>query len=403
MKAQTQKPALKQLNCPNCGTGLSQFNPGAQTLVCPNCGSYVAVGAGAPEVTGKTRKLPNPPKPIEIGATITIEDTSYFVMGRVVYMGWDDEDRWQWNEWLVGADDGRLLWLSYDEKGFSIYKKERFREPFNARQDRTITLKGKTLMVKERYPARIIGAEGELTWRAKEDERLYVAEGAQHGIRFSVQQTDEEIEVYTGRGVSELDIAQSFNDERWIKQVKRRIQRGDNMRLAAGLAILFAIAALSMALMTSAIGERVEERTVPLRESAEYIPLEFNRAERPAVVDMRLTGSLPENTFIDVDVSMFAPDGTETYLFTKSFWHETGYDEDGFWRETDYNNTGMFVPLQAGSHRLMIQVDDATFQGGMEAQVSIRRNIWVAQWFVAYAVVIGGVGVLLYMAAPNTK
>lgn len=397
------KPALKQLQCPNCGAALSQFNPGAQTIVCPTCGSYVAVGAGDPEVTGKTRKLPSPPKPIELGKTITVQGTSYMVLGRVAYMGWDDEDRWRWDEWLVGADDGRMLWLAYDEKGFSIFKKERFREPFNAQSDRSITLKGKTLYVKERYPARIVGAEGELTWRAKENERLYVAEGAQGGLRFSVQQTDEEIEVYTGRGVSELDIAKSFNDEKWIKQVQARKQRGENMRFAAGLCILFAIAALSAALMTSAIGERVQQITVPLRESAEYVPLEFNRAERPAVVDMRLMGSIPENNYVDVDVSMIAPDETETYLFTKSFWHETGYDEDGFWRETDYNNTGMFVPLQEGAHRLMIRVDEQTFQGGMEAEVTVRRNIWVAQWFIGYAVVIGGVGVLLYMAAPTTK
>ncbi|MEM6282964.1 MAG: hypothetical protein AAF787_12270, partial [Chloroflexota bacterium] len=78
------RTVLKELKCPNCGTALSQYTPGAQTLVCHNCGSYVAVGAGDPEVTGKTRKLPAPAVPVEIGKTITVEGVDYLVMGRVV-------------------------------------------------------------------------------------------------------------------------------------------------------------------------------------------------------------------------------------------------------------------------------------------------------------------------------
>ncbi|MEO1444323.1 MAG: DUF4178 domain-containing protein, partial [Chloroflexota bacterium] len=287
------RTVLKELQCPNCGTALSQYTPGAQTLVCHNCGSYVAIGAGDAEVTGKTRKLPAPAVPVEIGKTITVEGVKYMVLGRVVYLGWDDEDRWQWDEWQVGAEDGRMLWLAYDEKGFSIYKKERFRSQFNARTDRAIELKSGTFPIHELYPARIVGAEGELTWRAQEDERLYVAEGARGGQRYSVQQTEEEIEVYTGVGVSELEVAKAFNDEKWIKRVNARVTRGEHMRMIGGLSILFAIGAIAMAIAVSAIGERVEQTVVPIRESAEFVDVDFNQPGRPAVVNMSLRGGLP--------------------------------------------------------------------------------------------------------------
>lgn len=401
--AVANKPALKELTCPNCGTGLSQYTSGAQTIVCHNCGSYVTIGVGDPEVTGKSRRLPRPAKPVRIGKTITIEGTSYMVLGRVRYTGWDDEDRWSWDEWMIGSDDGRLLWLAYDEKGFSIYTKQRFREQFDPRTSMSIKIKDKNYPIVERYTARIVGAEGELTWRAKENERLYVAEGSRGGLRYSVQQTDEELEVYTGKAVSELDIAKSFDDKAWVRQVQARINRGENMRLAAGLTILFAIAALSLAIFTSAFGERVEQTSMRLAETQQSFPVNFNQAGRPALVNVSLNGALPENTFVDLDVSMVAPDGTESFLFTKSFWHETGFDEDGFWRETDYNENGMFVPLDSGEHRLMVTVPDNAPAANLTADVTIRRNVWVAQWFVGYAVVMGIVGVLMYMAAPSTK
>lgn len=398
------RPALKQLNCPNCGAGLSQFNPGSQSLVCPSCGSYVAIGAGDAEIIGKTRRLPKPPVPVEIGKTITVEGTSYLVMGRVMYQGWDDEDKWQWNEWLVGADDGRMLWLSYDEKGFSLYKKERFREEFNARTSPMLTLKGKRLRIRERYPAKIIGAEGELTWRASENEQLYVAEGAQQGMRYSVQQSSEEMEVYTGRGVDELDVAKAFDDANWIKRVENRLQRGENFRMIGGLSIMFAVAALFFGGIFGATGESVQQMTVPITANqSQFVPVTFDQPNRPAIVDMRLNGSIPENNSIDIDVSMLAPDETESYLFSKSFWHETGYDDEGFWRDVRTTGNGMFVPLSAGQHNLKIDVETITFSGPMSADIIIRRNIWVAQWFVGYAVLVAVVGVGFFMAAPSKK
>ena len=404
MSAQKRKRSvLKQLQCPNCGTALSQYTPGTQTIICPNCGSYVAVGAGDPEVTGKSQRLSRSPKPIELGTVLTIDQKDYMVLGRVMYSGWDDEESWRWNEWMLGAEDGRTLWLSYDEKGFGLFKKERFREQFNTRSSKKLTLGDKNYFVRERYPAKILGAEGELTWRAKENDQLFVAEGGQAKSRFSVQQTDDSIEVYTGTSVSELDIAKSTGDAGWVRRVEARIATGGYMRLFAGLAVLFAIGALSLALALSAVGENIEETTVELREAQSMLTLEFDQPGRPALVSMRMNGGIPVGNYVDVDVSVEAPDGTESYLFTKSFWHETGVDEDGRWVETDYNEEGRFVPLESGRHRLIIEVSEQTFSGDLSAEVRVRRNIWVMRWLFGYAFLAAGLGIFSYMSAPNVK
>lgn len=395
--------AIQQIQCPNCGAALSQYSAGTQTIICSSCGSYVAIGTETPDIIGKSRKLPKPSAPIEIGSSLQLDNITYQVLGRVVYMGWDDEDRWQWDEWMLGSPDGRMIWLSYDETGFGLFTKKRFREQFNAQRDAILSMGELRVPIHERYPAKIVGAEGELTWRVQEGERLYIAEGAKNGKKYSIQQTDEEMEVYEGKKVSPLEIAKAFNDPKFVRRVQSRINRAQNMKIMGQLSILFAIVGIAMAIATSAIGEQIQELTVPLRPNTPTeVKVDFNQAGRPAVVDFQLSGSLPENTFLDIDLDMIAPDETESYLFSKSFWHETGYDDEGFWRDVRTNGSGMFVPLSTGVHRLKVTIDPAsTYTGDVSALVSIRRNIWVAQWFIAYAVLSGIMGVLIWMSAPN--
>jgi len=357
---------------------------------------------GEPEVIGRSRKLPKPPVPVQLGKTITIDDNEYMVLGRVVYQGWDDEDRWTWNEWMLGAQDGRMLWLSYDEKGFGLFTKKRFREKFDIQSDRSLQMGETRVSIRERYPAKIIGAEGELTWRAQENERLRMAEGAHAGKRYSIQKTGEELEIYEGRGVSEKQIAKSFNDENWVRRVERREARRANRKLIGAICIIFAFVSLSVALMLSALGQTVvQDQSVPLSATGATVPVTYTEARRASHVRLRLQGSIPENTFIELDVNMIAPDETISYLFSQSFWHETGYDEDGFWRETDYNTGGMFVPLDTGEHQLQIVVAESTAPGGLTATITVKKNIVVVQWFIGYAVLIGIAGVLFYMSVPS--
>jgi ribosomal protein S27E len=395
---------LKELKCPNCGTPLSQYNPSAQTVVCHNCGSYVAVGMGDPTIAGKTRKLPKSPVPVKLGERFTVDGQSYLVLGRVMYQGWDDEDSWRWNEWMLGAENGQMLWLSYDEKGFGLFTKKRFREQFDPRSSSVLRIGDLSVPIRERYPAKILGAEGELTWRAQENEQLYMAEGARNGKRYSIQKTDEELEIYEGRGVSEKAIAESFGDQEWLTRITRREQAAGNRKTIGGLCLLFAVASVALAIMFSGMGERVQEMSIPLTVEGASVPVTFDRAGRPAAVEMQLRDSLPENTTVDIDVSIISPDNTESDLFSQSFWHETGVDEDGFWRETDYRGTGIFVPLSNGEHRLRINVDTTTYNGpALTANVSIKRNIVVVQWFFGYAIVIGIIGVLFYMSVPSKR
>lgn len=404
----SEQTVLKRLECPNCGSGINQLMPNTQTLVCQNCGSHVAIGAGDAEVLSKGgRKLPPSPVPINLGDTIKLLGDEYFVMGRVIYRGWepgDTSDYWVWNEWLLGAQNGQMLWLVHDETGLGLFRKIRFRSQFDAKTSRTLEVgDGKKAFINERYPAQIVGAEGELTWRATRGEQLWVAEGAGFGKKYSIQQTESELEVHEGKAISEIELADAAGNETWKSQIKNRANWGLTLGLMALIAVIFGVVALVGAAMANATGDVITDETITLSKAnpEATFPINFAQAERPAIVGINMQSSLPENSALDVEISIISPDETETVLFETEFWHETGRDEDGPWREWSYSGSDMFVPFQAGDHTMKFILGDSPIDT-MTANIEIRANHIVPVWLIVYGVIVGGAGiVLLFFAAKR--
>lgn len=387
---------LKRLACPDCGSPLDQRSAATQAVVCPTCGSHVAIGSGDPEKLGDGRRPPRSPVPIELGDTATFGNVEHVVLGRVVYRGWsqhDSSDQWTWHEWMVGTSDGRMLWLTHDEKGFAIYRKLRIREAFDPMSDWQIPIgNGQTVRVHERYPAEIIGAEGELTWRATPGEAMFVAEGANHNRRYSVQKTAEEFEFHEGIPYDERDVALAFGKEDWAARVKRRASSGQTRTGVAVLCLIFAVLGFVGAIVASGTGEVAQSQQLQLSQAQPVgsVPVVFDMVERPAIVQVSLPGqSLPENSVVDLDVNVIAPNGERTYLFAQELWHETGVSEGEFWRETQYRTSELFVPMETGEHQLEFTYDAATStaQQNLTLSVIVQRNHVMPNWLVVYAII----------------
>lgn len=394
---------LKEITCPSCGASVPQYDPASQTLVCRQCGAHIATGGEAAQLMGKkSNRIPRPPVPINLGETFTYEDVQYTVLGRVIYQGWDDEERWTWHEWLLGSSMGRMLWLSHDEKGLSLYEKIRFRGAFDPQRDRVLdTPDGQKIRIHERYPARIIGAEGELTWQAQIDERSYVAEGAGHGKRYSVQQTANEMEIYVGHAIDELAVAQSFNDDDWVKRVKQRERNRLTMAVIGILCLIFAGIALIMAVTASFSGDVTARETITLGRDLPPVSIPVTLTEsRAAIVGIRLQGGIPQNTFVDIEVSITSPDETVEDLFFQDIWYETGYDDEGPWSERQYENSDMFVPTQSGPHVLLMEFDPESSASinQITLNVEVRDNHVLPMWFMVYAVIAGVTGGMAFIS-----
>jgi len=400
MSATAKRTLLKEIKCPNCGAPVPQYSPDAQTIVCSSCGSFLAMDMEGPSVTGKARKAPAPPVPIEIGSSARLQDTDFFVLGRVLYRGWDDEDKWLWDEWLLGGADGRLLWLSYfpeDNEGFTLFKKLRVREPFDAKTSPSLpTGSGSTVLVHERYPAQIMTAEGELTWRGKPGDSLYMAEAFGQGKRYSVQQTDEELEIHEGVPLTEQEVAQAFNNREWLTAIQKRANQGQTQTIVGLLFLAFAALGLVAAIWSSATGEPALTQSLTLSRANPVgaIPIEFDQVGRASIVSVQAQGSLPLPSSIDIDVSIDSPDGMENDLFTLELWRESGSDDEGYWEEAQASASDMFVPFQTGTHNLTIELGEGTLDS-INVDVNVRRNHVMPTWFAIYAGVAAVLGVLI--------
>lgn len=399
--------SVQQLSCPNCGSPIQQFNPTSQTVICPACNSYVAVGTGDPSVLGTGTKLRQPPKPIKLGQQATIENIRCMVLGRVYYEGWDDEDRWQWTEWLLGAEDGRMFWLSYDEEdGFVFFKKLRFKAAFDPEKDYRIPLgENEHAPIRERYPARILGAEGELTWQATAGDMLKMVEAAHGGKRYSMQINSEELELHEGTVLDDATIANAFGDEKWAKQAVATQKRSGLYFFAGAAALVFACVGLTLGAAFWNSGNKVTEQTVTLNAStpSAIIPVEISNIRRPVMIDVKATGNLPLNTYAEIDVGVIDPEDVETHFLTHEFWHESGSDDEGYWEEDDYSGTGKFVPTTAGQHEIEVEVSELGGVSSVTVNVVVYRNHVMPEWLFGYGVVAGILGIVfISMSAAKT-
>jgi hypothetical protein len=403
--AQPKLPVLKALTCPKCGASLSQFTPSAQTIICQSCRSHVALGGEALSILSAGQHLPAPPMPIQLGQTLKLAEGTFFVLGRVLYEGRDDEDTWRWTEWLLGAGDGRLLWLSYFRKeGFVLFRKMRLREPLGKR---TIPIgEGRTAPINERYPARIIGAEGELTFRAAAGDKLTMIEGAAGGKKYSVQQTLSEIEAYEGTPISSRAIAEALGDAEWLKRLEIGNNRAELLSAIGLFALVFAALALLMFAVTSNSGQLIDRRTLALSTAQREarFPIQLVANGRPIQISLRLRSDLPKDTFANVEVSVIAPNEVETFIFEKDFYHETGYDEDGYWSERDSFGSAAFTVEQSGQHEIELNFSEGSPSiTGVTVEVSLRRNVILSTPFLIYAIGVGALGVALMIAGAVFK
>lgn len=403
------RPVVQQLACPNCGSPLKPNNPQSQMVVCAACHTHVKIGMGDPEVLARANRVPPPQKPVRVGQIGTFKDVECIVLGRIAYRGWDNNDAsdtWYWDEWLLGAKDGRMFWLSYyKEDGFILWHKMRIKEQFDTFSVRQLPIgNGKIAHVRERYPAAVQGAEGELTKQVKPNEMLRVVEAAGDGKRYSVQANAQELEMYEGIPMDEKAVAAAFKNDQWAKTAGRQMATQGILSFAAMAFLVFGVFGLILAAAMWSSGQVAYEETVQLSQTnpVAVIPIDVN-TRRPLQISLEVENELPTNSYAEVDLTVVDPQDQEIYLYTKEFWHETGVDSEGSWTEKDYDTSRRYMPSSTGPHEIEIELSEiSTNVQTVDVHVKVRKNHVVASWLLGYGIITVVLGfVFLGMSAPQ--
>ncbi|MEJ2577873.1 MAG: DUF4178 domain-containing protein [Kineosporiaceae bacterium] len=390
-------PVLRRLACPNCGATVSQVTAQAQTLTCGSCHATLSEGPDGVDIDPGAQ-LPTPRIPIQLGQTLPLDGYPQVVLGRVRYQGWDPadpSDQWAWDEWLVGRPDGRLSWLTHDENGLSLSAKVRQWGPFDVYRGPVIPLgDGRQVPVVERYPARVLGVDGELTSRVRRGDELLLVEGRLGDTRCDVEATANELDCSCGRLLDDDEIEAAFGAE----AAERLTPPRPLSLLIAGVVLGSVVIALIMAGASALYGRG---RVILAEESAAVTvttpwtaELDLNHPGRPVQIEFTLLDYLPKNTYSDLDVSIISPDGTDTLISTPDFWHETGIDEGEHWDEEQHVVRSTFVPAQQGRHTLLLELDPEGALPAASVRLQVRdAHLWTTPWLI-FAGVAGVIGVI---------
>ena len=182
----------RQVRCPNCGGEHDLVNPGITMLVCNFCSSTVYWGSDQQAQAGTKSILPESDTRLFHLAAGQLQGVGYQVVGHLRY----DHGRGSWDEWYLQLDDGRVAWVSEDERELSLEVPSTTDEPLpdasNLQVGHPISIGGVAFTVREVGTARCIGGQGQLPFTILPEETYRYADLASaDGTRFATLEYDK--------------------------------------------------------------------------------------------------------------------------------------------------------------------------------------------------------------------
>jgi hypothetical protein len=191
--------AVSALSCPSCGAPLPTANPGVVMAICEYCSNAVVYDEDAVNDIGKQAVLSEGFTRLYRGATGTIADNRFTVLGRVRY----SFGQGFWDEWYLELEDASHAWVTEDDHDLAL--ETRFEGTAPPMDDLTpgdrIELGGVTYQVDEIGEARCVGLEGQLPKAIESDEVYRYADlSSMDGtLTMAVEYDDTPPSVFVGR------------------------------------------------------------------------------------------------------------------------------------------------------------------------------------------------------------
>jgi len=338
----------------------------------------------------------------------------YEASGRQVMLQSDHEGAYIWEEWVLIAPDGDLLYLEFDEGKWKLSRGFVPAQPLGPDQLRLFH-PGSALPIGERGAlvtdvgtSRVVHAEGEFPFVTVPDRVVGFLDAAWQDRFYSVEWTEDAVECYEGRFLDARQVYVMFGLHRLVTEADRR-QRVLASRKAFG-AITMGLAVLSFAgwIFALSSGKPVARGTgrVNLAEAGgegkRFGPIALAGAGR--VYRLQLSGSMREESNW---VQAILEDEQEQELFSseRDMWDESGYD-DGPWHESDLNASRDFVVKKPGNYyvRLFSEPEPGRLpSGSSSASFVLKEHAVHAPYFGYFGIFAFILGLGFVMAgSPGT-
>jgi hypothetical protein len=190
----------REIGCPKCGAGHQIANPGITMIVCGSCHAVMYWQGDGQLQLGTESILPANQSRLFLFASGTLDGVGYQVVGHLRY----DYGRGNWDEWYLQTTDGRVLWVSEDERVITeeVPIAADGAPPYQSLAVGTpVTLGGVTYTVRELATATCLGGEGQLPFSVfAGDSYAYADLATDDGTGFATLEYHADgVEAYAGR------------------------------------------------------------------------------------------------------------------------------------------------------------------------------------------------------------
>lgn len=174
-----------EIRCPSCGAPHALSNPGVLMFSCEFCKSLVYWDAEKIMNAGTSAALPEGFSRLYRGATGTLFNKRFLVLGRARYTFGSGF----WDEWYIEVHDGKTAWLSEDDHEFCLESEAGGRPPLDPaalKPGAEISFGGTQFVIEDVGKTSCIGIEGDIPKVVLPDESYLFADGSSVDGRYSL-------------------------------------------------------------------------------------------------------------------------------------------------------------------------------------------------------------------------
>jgi len=211
---------IYSIKCSNCAAPLSLIGGGrVQTVTCAYCKSLLDLNDNYKVLSNFKKYKEQNKLPFEIGMKGILNSIEYIIIGRVTYREVEPPFS-EWSDFLLFSPLYGYAYLTYEEGHLIYSRRERYFpniEWNDISKKYLIHVKDEKFEPYDHYSAKVVYAEGELTWVAKKGDNTSFIDLINPPFGISAEKSKDEIEFYKTEYLEASMVYDAFK----IKEDKR--------------------------------------------------------------------------------------------------------------------------------------------------------------------------------------
>lgn len=402
---------VRSLNCPKCG-GRTRLEHGQQEAQCIHCGEPVRLSHAVLQEQQNARKYPNN-TPLQLGMKAEFEGRKYELTGRQVMRQVDTDGVYLWEEFVLIAPDGDLLYLEFDEGKWKCSRPFTPDTPLGPDQLRhfsegsLVPMEKQGAMVSAKGRYHVAHAEGEFPFVVVPNREVTYLDAAHLTRFYSVEWTEDSVEYYRGRFLEQRMVYTMFDLRDKLQELDSRERVLASRRRFGGVCLTTSILVLILWAYSFSSGHRAPNAvgSVDLSrvgtEGVRFGPIPLKAVDR--VHRLEIHGSMRETSFW-VQAILEDENKQELFAAQRDMWDESGHDSDGYWHESSLHGSTYFVLKKPGNYyvRMYSERDGAVGRSG-SARFELKQEALYPTYLgvFGFTALILGFGFLL-AGSPST-